>query len=273
MPPRPPSLLAVVLLFALPALASAADSCPDYLTIPNGVTDPEGKVGYLTNPEVLGGIDAVNLEDGKTLWNSKEGTRPIALVGKKLVAQRTNLRTYTITVLDTADKGKLLLESKPLTFPDWVSLYNVPGRRFSSEVWLDGGDAVVKWEAHGFYAGGVTLPPRLLPAYDKDAAGYARVSLSSGDVEMLPPAKAPPRPTLKLPPELADVARGGTVIGNKVVLAAVEAAGQEQKLVLKSWDPTTGKADEPQVLFSGQALDVETVAGGREVLVRQALPK
>jgi hypothetical protein len=265
-------LVLATALLPLPARAAPpADTGPEFLVIPNGVTDPEGKVGYLTNPEGLGGIDAVNLADGKVLWSTKDATRPIALLGRKLVAQHAGIRTLTIVVLDTADRGKTLLEAKPLPFPDWVSVYNTWGRRFSSEAWLDGNDVIVKWEAHGFYQGGLTLPPELYKSYIKDASGYDRVSLDSGKVDVLE-GRPPVRPTLKLPKELADVARGGVVIGSKVAVTAVEPAGQEQKLVLKSWELATARANEPVVLFQGKELQVESVEGGRQVLVRQPVP-
>ena len=55
---------------------------------PYGAVDPDGKVAYVANAEK--GIDAVDLDNGKTLWSSKQYCRPVAVAGSRLVAYASN---------------------------------------------------------------------------------------------------------------------------------------------------------------------------------------
>ena len=90
------------------------------MVLPGGaVADPDGKVGFV--PNTSGGIDALDLASGKLLWDTKEAPRPLLATPDRLFAQalvRGKANQVRIVVLNTTQKGKRLLESQPLSFPD-----------------------------------------------------------------------------------------------------------------------------------------------------------
>src|SRR5262249_31777355 len=111
-----PRLLALAALFAVAARAPAApvppaDPTPSFVSIPGGIVDPGNKVVYVTGES--GNIEALNLEDGKLLWDSKDATKPLAVIDKKLVAQAPEKgkgNAVRVVVLDGAQKGQKALE-------------------------------------------------------------------------------------------------------------------------------------------------------------------
>src|SRR5437660_1078806 len=81
------TLAALVPLAAALALGrAAADDRPPVETIPmpDGVATAEGKVGFIE--AAAGGIQAVDLETGKTLWAKAEPRKPLAVLADGGVA-------------------------------------------------------------------------------------------------------------------------------------------------------------------------------------------
>jgi hypothetical protein len=249
--------------------------------LPGGTVEPEGKIGYVTNPD--GGIDAVNLQTGELLWDTKEANRPLVAFQQKLVAWSAlpgKANSIRIAVFD--GKGKRLLQSDPVVFPEWASVGLTYGRSFSARAEIAKGSLLLHWEAHAFYAGGAPPPPEVVRAAKKDANGTARVNLESGKVEML---KAVVPADLELPKELRKVTSRQYWTGSSWetkplrvgdTLAALEQQalpGGKQKLVLLRWDLKTGKALEPVVLLLGKELWPRIQPDHRYVFVHQALVK
>jgi hypothetical protein len=145
----------------------------------DGVADPAGKTGFY--PNTIGGIDALDLATGKVLWSSKEANRPLVVTDNRLFVQKG----ASVHVLDTAEKGKLVLEAKPLGFPGWVSVDVAYGRSFRSSVRVEGKTLWLSWEARAFYAGGAPPPPEIEKAERKEGAGVERVDLDTGKIESL----------------------------------------------------------------------------------------
>jgi hypothetical protein len=265
--------------------AAPAEGAAGSVPFPGGVADAAGKGAFVTNPK--GGIDALDLETGKVLWQTAEASKPLAVSEKRLVAQaavKGKANSVRVVVFDISDKGKRLLESDPVVFPDWVAVGLALGRSFTSSGRLDKGDLLLRWEARAWYAGGARPTPEIEQAARKHAKGVAKVSLESGKVEMLAEDKAPAEPTVKLPKELEKVTShqywtGSTwetkplVVGKKVVALALEQETKQQKLLLKSWDLETAKAQEPVELLKGQSLWMQLQADGRYLFVHQAIPK
>jgi hypothetical protein len=254
--------------------------------LPGGVADPAGKTGYLANDK--GGIDAVNLETGELLWESKEAPRPLGASDQFLVCQlpvKEKANQVRIVVLDVSQKGKRMLESDPVVFPDWVSVGLTHGRTFASEGRLHKGELLLKWEAHAFYAGGAAPTPEIVKRAKKDASGVARVNLETGKVEMLEADKVPPEASPKLPRELEGVVsqqywtgrdwkKAPLVVGNTLcALAVSDSGGGTAKLTLKRWDLATGKELEPVELLQGKSLWPQVSPDGRYLFVHQALVK
>jgi outer membrane protein assembly factor BamB len=260
--------LAAAFARSAPAPADAAGS----VAIPYGVATPDGKTGFLVGPN--GGVEAVNLEDGKTLWTAKGAVRPLAATDKRLFAQGAvkdnKANGLTVLIYDVTQDGKRVLESEAVTFPDWVVVGGGPGRTWSADARLDKGNLLLKWQANSFYYGGAAPPPEIEKAARKSASGVAQVNLESGKVEALDADKFPSGP--KLPKELEKVPNP-LVVGDKVMSLAVEQAGQDQKLVRKAWDLASGKELEPVTLMQGKALSPLVGGDGKHVAVHQGLVK
>src|SRR5262249_30889120 len=162
------------------------------LPLPGGLADAEGKSAYVAG--INGTIDGVDLATGKLIWESKLGSKPLALDGKRLAVQAAEParpNALRIVVLDLSAEGQLLGKSDPVVFPDWVVLGVAHGRSFTSTGRIDQGNLYLTWEARAWYAGGARPTPEIERAARKEARGVAKVNLDSGKVEMLKPEEAP----------------------------------------------------------------------------------
>ena len=96
-------LLRGLLASGLALCAMAAQAAPQGFALRDGVVvDSTGATAYVMQPQ--GGIDALDLGRGVTLWHSDEGQRPLALANGLLVAQarpgeRGELRVVALDVL------------------------------------------------------------------------------------------------------------------------------------------------------------------------------
>ena len=151
-----------------------------------GIMSPSGKVLFL--PSAAGGIEAVAIFNGKTLWESKDADRPLLATDTRVFAQipvKDKRNQVKIIVLDAAT-GERLLESAVISFPDWVSVRPDYGLRFRAGARLEKKDLVYAWDAYSFHDGGPPLPasgPDGKPYKDpnaKKAGGAIRVNLANG---------------------------------------------------------------------------------------------
>jgi hypothetical protein len=179
-----------------------APNCPSQekkfaaLRLPgNGVSDPAGKTGFF--PNTIGGIDALDLATGKLLWSSKDANRPLVATDNRLFVQKG----AAVQILDTVEKGKLVLEAKPLSFPGWVSVDVAYGRTFRSSARVEGRSLWLSWEAGAFYAGGARPTPEIEKAERKEGAGVERVDLDNGKIESLDAEKIAAGKFLPMPVE------------------------------------------------------------------------
>jgi len=192
-------LIAVFAVVVLEVAASHAAPVPATkaqapVVLPgSGVADPDGKVAYV--PNTGGGIDALDLATGKRLWQTNAAPRPLLATADRLFAEvpvKGKGHQVRIIVLDTTQEGKKVLESQPVSFPDWVSVGVSHGRSFASSARTDGeGGLLLTWQARAWYAGGAAPPPEVERAARKSASGVARIDLKSGRVEALESNKIP----------------------------------------------------------------------------------
>lgn len=102
-------LLRGLLAAGLALGAVAAQAAPQGVALRDGVVvDAAGATAYVMNPQ--GGIDALDLGRGATLWHSSEGERPLALANGLLVAQarpgeRGELRVVALDVQKNGARG------------------------------------------------------------------------------------------------------------------------------------------------------------------------
>jgi hypothetical protein len=261
--------------------AAGVDPSPAFIQIPGGIVDPAGKVVYVTGES--GAVEAINIEKGEKLWDSKDATKPLAVAGKKLIAEapeKGKANVVRVVVLDGAQKGKKVLESDPIAFPDWVATGLTHGRSYSSGATLDKNDLLLRWQARAWYAGGARPTPEVEKAARKEAHGVARVNLESGKVEMLSDDKVPAEGP-KLPKGLENEKSlqywtgsdwKTTPIQAGETFAAIILDDKAGKLSLKRWDATV-KALDTVELMTGKSLWPMISSDGKHLFVHQALVK
>jgi hypothetical protein len=202
-----------------------------------------------------GGVTALDLETGKSLWTYKADSRVLALKGSRVLVQtRDKDNVLRIIGFDT-DKGEKVWESDPITLPDWVRA--IPGRwggySYNSTSRLDKNDLLLHWQAATWYWGGARPTPEIEKAARRNADGVARVDLESGKVEMLETTKAPPpeKPSKALekaaeqlfPDHKADVNR--VVTAGNLAVAIFPATGEKPNTVVMRWDMKAEKMLDP----------------------------
>lgn len=283
-----PIVLPTILLLAPAVFAAPAPAPTDKVIapvrLPAGVASPDGKVGFLTGAK--GTVEAVDLEKGELLWQTKEQGRPLVAFDHFLAVQvkpEGKANSVRVLVLDVKDKGKTVLESEAVVFPEWVSVVVTYGRSFSSQASVHKGELLLRWKANAFYAGGARPTEEIERAARKEASGVARIDLKTGKVTMAD--KAPVEPETALPDELKKLAShqywtGSDwkttpfVIGKTVsALAVQEQGGGVAQMSLKRWDLATGKPLETVSLLKGKSLWPQVSADGKHVFVHQALVK
>jgi hypothetical protein len=247
---------------------------------PRGVADPSGRTGYVAN---AGGIDALDLLTGELLWSTDIASRPLLAFGNRLAAQRPvpdKAHALQIVVLDVAQKGRLLLTSALVVFPEWVSIPTATEESFTFKVYTEGSELVLDWQAHARYRGGAPPPPHILEQAARDAAGIARINLETGKVEMLPPrdgiaARLPKalQHVTSLPYQVGSSWRTDPwVVDQKLAALGSEESEGRQVLSLKRWDLSTGQAHEPITLAQGKGLVSSVTPDGRYLFIHQELP-
>jgi hypothetical protein len=173
-------------LHAAPAPAAARPRL-----IPGGVTDPTGKVAFVSGP--TGKLEAVSLASGKVLWSGADVAHPLLATDTRLFAWAAvpgKLNEITVLVLDPA-RGKRILQSRPLTFPSWVSTGVSYGRSFDCTAQLREDSLFFVWQARAWYAGGAAPPPQIEEAARKSANGVVRIAVESGRPEVLDRNRVP----------------------------------------------------------------------------------
>jgi hypothetical protein len=219
------------------------------LVLPGGVADSAGRYGYFANP--AGGVSAVDLRNGKVLWESPAAHRPILVTSERLYASTSagdgRLR---VVGLDTTGKGATVFESDPITVPPAVE------GRPQTLVWTTAKDHLrLTWEERG----------------DAAPRGGAAIDLRSGHVEPLLEGlfTTPPKP----PADLAKrVVRWQGVVGGVYKALVLEETAEGQRLVLCGWDIKNGQPLAPRELLQGKRLLVRATLNEQYLCLRDAIP-
>src|SRR5262245_4533457 len=91
------------------APSDAKDESAKPVPLPGGVMDRSAKVGYVQKDAT--GIDAVDLDNGKKLWSTKDAFQPLLVFNNNLIALAApadKTSSFAIVVLDPAQEGKVL---------------------------------------------------------------------------------------------------------------------------------------------------------------------
>lgn len=253
--------------------------------LPAGVAAPDKRAGYIA--DTSGGIQALDLAEGALIWRSQLAARPLIVrenglaALKRAVPDREN--ALQVVLLDRNDQGKLLLESEPVIFPDWVAATIIMNETFSYSVRLEGDDLLLEWEAQARYRGGAPPPAYIQAQANKAASGVARIDLKTGKVRMLPMES---RREIELPATLQESTLFSYQIGtsdtwetepwvvDEKMAAAItgEIDEEQQALQLQRWNPATGKAQKAVALVKGLALVSYVTPDGCYLFIHSEMP-
>jgi hypothetical protein len=254
-----------------PAQPEAAPSPAYGIRLPQGLADFTARTGFFASAK--GGIEALDLVNGKVLWETVEAQRPLLLDGQHLLAQagvkRNRLR---ILRLDCTKQGECDLESDPVVFPAWVVTGSAPGHSFTAHWRLQRQQLLLDWEANAWYVGSRPTPEQTSAAR-KHAAGLAAIDLRTGQIDIRPAEKkeTPPLPPLPEHLEKKSLRWQGRVGAVWKVLTLEEENGQ-QRFLLHSWDQHHEKKQEPKELLHGKRLVARTTLDERVLCLREASP-
>jgi hypothetical protein len=248
-------ILVWTLTGGLASLPTAADAWHEVVTqpfvIPGGVADPAGRNGFLAN--VDGGISAIDLRSGKVYWESKRARRPLFVRGERLYASApAGSGQLRVVALDVLRNGEIAFESDPIAVPLSTSPHPQTLRWTSVKDYLS-----VTWEESG----------------DSVRRGGALVDLRTGHVQALPDGFAASDETPKSPVDLSKrVIRWQGFVGVSYKALVLEETATGQKLVLQSWDASTGQAQPAHELLQGERLIVRPTLNDRYLCLRDTLP-
>lgn len=115
--------------------------------IPGGVADTAGKTGFVGAEQ--GGLDAVNLQTGQTLWHADGKYTPLLAANGRVYVLEPNgpANVLQIVKLDAAH-GRRTVQTQTFALPAWVSTAEgVPGLIFRAQARLENGALVLQWGA------------------------------------------------------------------------------------------------------------------------------
>src|SRR5689334_21633455 len=95
---------AAVALAIFPLAPAPAPESVTPTPLPGGVADQAGKVGFVAGAK--GHVEAIDLEKGELLWESKEPARPLAVFDRSVAAQAKvegKANRVRVVVLDVKD--------------------------------------------------------------------------------------------------------------------------------------------------------------------------
>jgi hypothetical protein len=176
---------------------------PGFQLTPGVLVDPDRREAYVMSPE--GGIVAVDLAAGASVWHTRSVDKPLTLAGELLVGQAEApgpANALRIVTLDVGRRGRQVTEALIDMPPDVQPMIAPwPNRSFNAEARLEPGEAAISWEfvdrpQRGIAPGPAEMlpgeaPPAVSAAEPPPAEpggeatvvrGAARVDLSSGAV-------------------------------------------------------------------------------------------
>lgn len=184
------SVLFGVVLWMAGAVAAEPAAGEGAVLIPLGVADRAGNTGFVQAEK--GGMDAVDLKTGKTIWQTKAARQPVIVAGDLVLAELRQGHSVKVVGFEVGT-GRKLLESETIKLPEWASAGDVSifGHSFEAVAWVVNGELLYRWEARTFYAGGAAPSPEILAAAAKHAVGLAKIHLQTGKVTELAGEKTP----------------------------------------------------------------------------------
>jgi hypothetical protein len=175
-------MILVCTLTLFSAVSAFAQEASAFLLRRGAIADPPRGAAYVSKPN--GGIDAVDLDSGRTLWTSGDAALPLGVGDGLLVAQFEEKPQATarlrIVVLDVADGGKLNEASIPLPAGVRGLVADERGRSFRATAEREGAHFLVSWYYQESLIRGAAPQPGQQTV--RRFAGSARVHPQTGKV-------------------------------------------------------------------------------------------
>jgi len=172
----------------VPGLAFAA--LPAY--IPAGISDEGGTVGCLRTP--VGGVEAVDLETGRSLWKSAAPARTLLLAGGQAFLLEERAGRLHVTAYSSR-RGRVgrSYDLTTLKLPPWASLAERRAGRewtmFEVAARIEGDTLEIRYDATRHQVFGFAKPGVV-----DQVQGVVRVALGSGEVALRSGPGTPPPP-------------------------------------------------------------------------------
>jgi hypothetical protein len=239
---------AAVLMVPLGAAAA-----PLSTSWPGVVVDTRRGAVYVASPG--GGIEAVDIERGRTLWTNANAAVPLALNDRFLLAQgegRDKEARLPLLLLDLDGQG-LTVFNEALALPEGASAVVEDTLKRSFRAWAEAETSafIIHWTYRQSLVRG---RPRIVGEGppERTDEGHARLDLRTRRLSSLEPQVAM-RGASPLPARVASLAQAG-VLPHEPWRAgaalAVAQGGRGKALLLKRWDATTGAALPERTLVS-----------------------
>jgi hypothetical protein len=142
-------LTAVTLFVALSCRSGAQepDSVNSFELRPGVIIDAARRQGYFMSPD--GGIDAVDLANGKLVWNTKDADKPLGIAGELLIGQAESSdapNRMKVVALEAAIGQQVLTGTRELAANVKASVTETLNGEFVVRARSSEGDAVVSWQ-------------------------------------------------------------------------------------------------------------------------------
>jgi hypothetical protein len=129
--------------------------------IPLGVSDPEGRVGAVSQSHT--DIDLINLATGDLLCPVPEIGSPLMIDGPHLICWQTQSDGHQLRLsrMNLPPSEAAIEWSPPFEFPEWLAQQRSADADFAVKFGRQGNAYVMFWKARRHYRGGAPPPPQL----------------------------------------------------------------------------------------------------------------
>jgi hypothetical protein len=218
------------------------------------VLDPVNDRAYLANRN--GGIDAVSLPDGHTLWSSSLAQRPLLVCREGVICLCGGKTEMSVALLNT-NTGSPIWVSEPIGVPAGTVFWEDAGSRFLCEAVLEKAVLTCAWRLEQWHVGGCQGPPGVW-----GREGLTRVDFRTGRIlargdqahnthALVPPGGKDERhdKALEFKGDRGEGPQQATYLGKRAYGVAQDSTWAERPAIgeveclrfLESWDRITGK--------------------------------
>ena len=158
-----------------------------WVVIPGGIADPQAGIAYVSN--ATEGVDALDMTNGKPIWDTKLAVYPMALDGQRIIAKaphgQSKPNVMNVVILDAAS-GQRAGESRQINFPDWIAVDGGIGLKFDFAASIEDNNLWLAWLAERQFAGIIEKKAEAAAASTAHRvdSGTAQLNLETGGVEV-----------------------------------------------------------------------------------------